>query len=577
MSVLDFPSVNPDVGTSLSLKTNSTTFTSELNNAVQTGKLVGDQWSANMPFTNRSEKEGRRIKAFLARLGGMTGRFRMTPPDLNQLGTMSGSGVVDGAGQTGSTLNTTGWDAEQPELFEAGDYIEFNGELKMVTDTVDTAGGEYIEYDGTNAMPSPFDPIGWFGATDPDLAYQSVTEKNPSGESFVGEFEYLGPNFGLVAGSDYIIGATAGDYYSSIICNPLEDTTIGFRVIYWGTSGTLNSVYVNATNGSFSDSQGDSSVLFTPLSNGYNLIQVKTPYDGSQTQYRSQFNFYKVSTSGVSGGFPDIGDKIKCQAAFFGLSGKFQGSVSYPAGNVMPNPFDPSGWSGANDPDGMLTNVITQNPSGQSFSGLAEKVSSGRFAMNTSATLPVVIGDKAYISIMCKSTGPNITGILFRFLDSTGLLADTVLNTDTGDQSGGGILNKSATDLGNGFLLLEVEYEVTTNNSSLFGSVELWTSDNTGSAAIGSQAYVQAIYFGLNTGFPALVDPSDPDQWPANYLAKASIPIAPPIRKVTNDLDAIETQTPQAIFMLADDNQAAWDIQANYIHGASINCIEDVT
>ena len=104
MSVLDFPDVSPDVGSSLSLKTNSTTFTSELNNAVQTGKLVGDQWSANMPFTNRTEKEGRRIKAFLARLGGMTGRFRMTPPEKNQLGTMSFERKRDRTDQQGKVL-----------------------------------------------------------------------------------------------------------------------------------------------------------------------------------------------------------------------------------------------------------------------------------------------------------------------------------------------------------------------------------------------------------------------------------------------------------------------------------------
>nr|AKH46253.1 hypothetical protein [uncultured marine virus] len=185
-----------------------------------------------------------------------------------------------------------------------------------------------VFYKETNHMPSPFDPEEWAGASDNDLLYTRLTEANPSGQIFVGGFEYLGPNFGLISGADYIPSAPAGDYYSCIICNPLGDNTIGFRIIFWGTSGTLNSVYVNATNGSFSDLDGTSSVLFTELSDGYKLIQVKTDYDGTQEQYRSQFNFYKVDTSGISGGFPSVGDKIKCQAAFFGKADDWPAIIS---------------------------------------------------------------------------------------------------------------------------------------------------------------------------------------------------------------------------------------------------------
>jgi hypothetical protein len=132
MAILDFPNVSPDVGTGLSLISNTTSFSSDLNNAVQTGKFLGDQWSINMPFTNRVKAQGRTIKAFLVRLGGMAGRFRMTPPDLDQLGTMNGTGVIAGAGQTGTTINTSGWTANQASLFTEGDYIEFNGELKLI-------------------------------------------------------------------------------------------------------------------------------------------------------------------------------------------------------------------------------------------------------------------------------------------------------------------------------------------------------------------------------------------------------------------------------------------------------------
>jgi hypothetical protein len=147
MAILDFPDVSPDIGTSLSLISNSTSFQSELNNATQTGKFLGDQWSVVMPFTNREKLQGRTIKAFLARLGGKAGRFRMTPPDLDQLGTASVGGVIAGAGQTGTTITTSGWAINQADLFAVGDYIGFNGELKTVVVPTgsDGAGNATIE------------------------------------------------------------------------------------------------------------------------------------------------------------------------------------------------------------------------------------------------------------------------------------------------------------------------------------------------------------------------------------------------------------------------------------------------
>jgi len=386
VSVLDFPDVNPDTGTSLSLKTNTTTFTSDLNNAVQTGKLVGDQWSVNMPFTNRTEKEGRKIKAFLARLGGVTGRFRMTPPDLNQLGTMQGAGVIDGAGQTGSVINTKGWDAGQANLFEAGDYIEFNGELKMVVDTAATDSNDYIEYTGTNLMPSPFDPSGWTGAFDVDTSYQSVYEPNPSGESFVGEFEYLGPGIAPLNHRRNNTAEVGGKYYTCMVIKPESGSDIGVRVSYQTGSSTFAAIRISAITGNYTASGEPVDVKVEELPNGYILFQIE--YTASASGDLDIYAlFYEVFDNGSQGGLPTVGDKIKCQAAFFGK---------------------------AND-------------------------------------------------------------------------------------------------------------------------------------------------------------------WPASYLAGAAIPIAPPLRKATNDLDPIEATEPQAIFMLSDDNQASWDIQANYIHGASINCIEDVT
>ena len=380
MAILDFPDVSPDIGTSLSLISNSTSFQSELNNATQTGKFLGDQWSVVMPFTNREKLQGRTIKAFLARLGGKAGRFRMTPPDLDQFGTASVGGVIDGAGQTGSVINTKDWDGLQPNLFEAGDYIEFNGELKMVTDTV--AAQDVVSY--------------------PDLT------------------------------------------------------------------------------------------------------------------------------------------------------------------NLMPSPFDPSGWTGAGDPDGSITNVILANSSGQSYMGLAERTGAGGFNLTGFPTVSTVIGDNLSGAILIRKSNSLGSAFRFRIADSSGFLGDITVASEDGSYVAGGLAYQ-VTSTGSD-ILLEFKYTtVRDSGTGVYCQAFIWKDDNTGEAVIGAELYVQAAFFGQSASFPAVIK------------GTAAIPIAPPLRKATNDLDPVEVTNPQAIFMLTDDNQASWDIQSNYVFGATINCIEDVT
>lgn len=132
----DFPDITPDETVDWRIETNTAEFSSDLNMAVQHMVMQGARWRGTLPFTNRKGVDARRLKAFVFSQQGPAGRFDVLPPDLNQQGTMSGSGTVDGTGQTGTTLNTTDWDASQPVLFDYGDYFEVNGELKMITEPV---------------------------------------------------------------------------------------------------------------------------------------------------------------------------------------------------------------------------------------------------------------------------------------------------------------------------------------------------------------------------------------------------------------------------------------------------------
>jgi len=147
MAILSFPNVSAD-NESWSLVSNTQTFTSPLNGTTQTAALPGARWEATLTYTNRDGVEGKKLQAFLTALRGRAGRFYLSPHDSTPNGTAAGSGVVNGASQTGGSLITNGWTINQPLLFATGDYIEVNGELKQVSADVasDGAGNATITF-----------------------------------------------------------------------------------------------------------------------------------------------------------------------------------------------------------------------------------------------------------------------------------------------------------------------------------------------------------------------------------------------------------------------------------------------
>ena len=140
MAIVAYPALAiPDQAT-ITLEANTTVFTSDLNSSVQTAELSGARWRMNLSYSNRIGSTARALRGFLAALNGMANRFYMVPPDLNQVGTATNAGTVNGAGQSGISLATTGWAVNQPLLLAAGDYIEVGGELKIVTQDVSSSG-----------------------------------------------------------------------------------------------------------------------------------------------------------------------------------------------------------------------------------------------------------------------------------------------------------------------------------------------------------------------------------------------------------------------------------------------------
>lgn len=139
MSVLTFPAVVPN-NSDFGLESNTQQTRSELNGVVQTLALPGDRWTATLTFTNLFDPKARLMRAFITSLRGQAGRFYLPVPGFRRAGIGTGTPVVKGAGQTGSTIITDGWTINQTGVVAAGDYFNIGTELKMATADANSDG-----------------------------------------------------------------------------------------------------------------------------------------------------------------------------------------------------------------------------------------------------------------------------------------------------------------------------------------------------------------------------------------------------------------------------------------------------
>lgn len=194
MTTYNFPDIKPST-TTFELVSNTRTFQSPLNNAVQTVARKGAFWKISLQFDNLVGDNRAEMQAFLTKLNGQQHRFflqdhsytrRGTAPTVSQqtvtagnfqvgakyiitsvgntnfvaigaasdtvgllftaTGAGSGTGtatannlLISAAGQTGSTLNANNATSDDSSYLKAGDYIAFNNELHMLTDNAASA------------------------------------------------------------------------------------------------------------------------------------------------------------------------------------------------------------------------------------------------------------------------------------------------------------------------------------------------------------------------------------------------------------------------------------------------------
>lgn len=126
------------------LRSNTLIHVSPLVGTVQTLALPGARWTVRMEWDKLPQASSVLLEALFVRLRGQQNRlvlWHLARPSLR--GSGGGSPVVNGAGQTGSTLNVSGLPINTSGVWLAGDMIGVGGELKMVVaDVSSNASGQ---------------------------------------------------------------------------------------------------------------------------------------------------------------------------------------------------------------------------------------------------------------------------------------------------------------------------------------------------------------------------------------------------------------------------------------------------
>jgi len=121
------------------LISNTAAFVSPLSGTVRTLSRGGDRWACSVTCANLTGEKRSILQAFLARLRGQTHRVIFKDHSYNKRGTMAINVAVQGASQTGSSLNVDG--GTPGGTLKAGDWIALGYNMHMVTTDVQFDGG----------------------------------------------------------------------------------------------------------------------------------------------------------------------------------------------------------------------------------------------------------------------------------------------------------------------------------------------------------------------------------------------------------------------------------------------------
>jgi hypothetical protein len=101
----------------------------------------GEQWNTTMTLPPMLKDNASIWLSFFLQLRGVRGTFKLGDQDRKTIqGTATGTVRVNGASQTGNQVALDGFTASRANVFKAGDYIQINSYMYMVTEDVSADG-----------------------------------------------------------------------------------------------------------------------------------------------------------------------------------------------------------------------------------------------------------------------------------------------------------------------------------------------------------------------------------------------------------------------------------------------------
>lgn len=141
MTILSLPSGIPIQKARFGLQSNTQIHVSPLSRTAQRVEFPGARWVAEYHLAPTKRADVAAIQAFLAKLRGAAGSFYgYDPSATTPRGVATGTPLVNGADQTGTTLVTDGWTSGVTGILKAGDYFQVGNELKMLVADVNSNG-----------------------------------------------------------------------------------------------------------------------------------------------------------------------------------------------------------------------------------------------------------------------------------------------------------------------------------------------------------------------------------------------------------------------------------------------------
>jgi len=123
---------------------NIDTMTSPISKQANHDIKAGHRWEGMYTFPPISSSQARVWKAWFATMYGPAKTFYAFDPDVRSpngtASTGSDTPLVKGASQTGNSITTDGWRTSSSGLLLPGDPAQIGGELKIITEQVDSDG-----------------------------------------------------------------------------------------------------------------------------------------------------------------------------------------------------------------------------------------------------------------------------------------------------------------------------------------------------------------------------------------------------------------------------------------------------